>query len=266
MGMLSTMRLPAVVWMASCALLACGDNQSIVPVDAPTGFLDASLSAVDGPLSTPDAQPDGPLPPDAPGPADAAVADAVIPDAFVIGDAGVALMRSFHFTTDTDGLTQNFASPGAAMTWKNDDGDPPGALSFAAISAGTIKVISSEFTWETWGVPPGAEVVFIRMASYKRRLAAISDMDHSWAFQLVGADNLPAHDGKDGAYLEQTSLTHTPQATWETVSDLPAFMVNPGYRASNTPLFVKVWYFPLLTGAIDWRLDEIDLEITYIMP
>jgi hypothetical protein len=29
---------------------------------------------------------------------------------------------------------------------------------------------------------------------------------------------------------------------------------------------VKIWYFPLLQGAIEWRLDEIELEIVYVVP
>src|SRR5262249_49478099 len=102
----------------------------------------------------------------------------------------------------TDGLTATFTSQGAAMNWRSDDGAPPGSLSLSAIMPGTIKAISSQFTWEDWGVPHGAQVVAIRMVSYKRRLAGIFNMDHSWAFQLVGADNLAAHDGKDGAYME----------------------------------------------------------------
>ena len=70
----------------------------------------------------------------------------------------------------------------------------------------------------------------------------------------------------NGAYLELTSLTHILQPDWETVTNLPHFDVKPAYRASNTPLFVKVWYFPLLTGAIDWRVDEIELEVVYFQP
>jgi hypothetical protein len=280
------MRYLAIVIVAAAGLVGCGDNESLVPADASVidaggaiadARADGPVSGLDSPIGA-DAAPssDGPLAadapltgsPDSPEAADAAPAiDAAPPaDALEIGDAGTSLTKSFSFTDDTDGFVQSFADEGMAMTWKNDDGEPAGALSFAAISAGTIKVLSPEFTWEDWGVPAGAQVVFVRLKSYKRRTAALSDMDHHWAIQIVGADNGSAHDGLDGAYLELTSLTHTIQTAWETVSDLKSYEVRPAYRASNTPLFIKVWYFPLLTGAIDWRLDELELEIVYITP
>jgi hypothetical protein len=237
--------------------------------DAPVGVPDAPVGVPDAPLVVPDAAeiPDAPLVvPDAAEIPDAFIADAFVADALDL-DAALKQLKAFRFTMNAEDLVQSFASEGAAMVFKEDDGDPPGSLAFTAIAPGTIKVISAaEVSWEAWGVPAGATVVQVRLASYKRRLAAISDMDSSWAFQIVGKDNLPAHDGVNGAYLELTGVAHNAQDAWETVDDLEAFEVLPAYRASDTPLFVKIWFFPLFTGAIDWRLDEIELEITYLAP
>jgi hypothetical protein len=222
-------------------VMGCGGDAIVLgPPDARR--TDPAIPAVDAPLASPDAgvdaEPavDAPLdvsdagPPDAPAPIDApAPPDAGIPDALVVGDAGTTLTYSFHFDLGTDDLEATFTSDGSAMTWKADDGDPPGSLSFASIKEGTVKVTSKPgLTWEDLGVPPGALVANVRLASYKRRVAAYSDMDHSWAFQLVGEDNLPVHDGINTAYLELISLTHVISETWETVTDLEGYEVHPG--------------------------------------
>lgn len=265
--------------VASTALCACSDsdpiegeedaavNDAATPsADAPRG--DAPTVTIDAPIGE---EPDAPTggAPDAPVLPiyDASMEpDAFITDAQDVGDSGVTAQKSFRFLMDSETIFQNFATPGSAMTFRNDDGDPPGSLSFTSTVAGTVKSVSPAFSWETWGVPPGARVAYIQMVSYKRRLVSNTNMGHSWAFEIVGADNKSIIDGENGAYLEFESLSATPSATWETVDGLDSYEVRGPYRESNTELYVKVWYFPLLAGSIDWRLDEIELEITYVLP
>jgi hypothetical protein len=266
-------------------LLAGAAATSFACSDSDTQNIDGGDEELDAPITTADARvADAPLvEPDADTgePVDASTLDtrpvilydadltpdAQITDAFVVGDAGQTATRSFRFTVDTDGLRADFVDPGIAAVWRGDDGDPPGSLSFTATQGGTIKVITPvAFSWEAWGVPPGATAVYLRLVGYKHRVVAAENMGHSWAFEIVGSNNQTVVPGENGAYLEFLSLDNTPTTEWQTVGDLPAYEIIPRYRASNTELYIKVWWFPMLTGSIEWRLDEIELEVTYVMP
>jgi hypothetical protein len=180
--------------------------------------------------------------------------------------------KSYTFTMNMQDIGQSFASTGTSLTWLAADGEPPGSLQFSAVKTdeaqGTVKGQTPFFTWQDWGVPAGAQVVYVGMKSYKRRLASLVNMDHYWAFEIVGDFGESVHYGKDnGPYLEIASLTHDQQDSWETVTaGLQNYEVKPLYRASNTRLHVKVWWFPIRSGAIDWRLDELQLEVVYVMP
>lgn len=170
----------------------------------------------------------------------------------------------FHFN-DANEIFQSFPDPGTFLNWLPGDGSPlNGCLSFTATAAGTVKGLSNPITWETLGVPSGATVVQVGIKGYRRRLAAISGMSAQWALQIVGADNNPAHDGISGVYLEFTVLTTSVQGAWEIVPPLTWYSVHGAYSASNAPIFVKLWYFPAGTGSIDWRLDEIELDVVYV--
>jgi hypothetical protein len=180
--------------------------------------------------------------------------------------------KTWSFTTDAMGLAASAGSTSISFGWVSADQ----AIQFTS----ALKNLASAFrvavrattgeTWETWGVPSGATVTTVQATAWNKRLAANTGLTAAQIqADLVASDGSLVYGAAGNLIL--TTLPTTPTATAYSAGAAGASLpISVAYQASTTDVRLQLRY-TVSSGntnnpSVDYRFDEIAVQITYTPP
>ncbi len=175
--------------------------------------------------------------------------------------------KIWTFTSDAEGLVDEALTNKIAFA--HDAGEASVKFTSASKGQDTIEGAlngSTGETWEDWGVPAGMAVSDIQVTGWLERTADNTKLtSHDITATII---NSAAAAVSATPIIDAFSLSTTIQGSFTSQGPETQQAVTGGNQASTTDVRLRLAYHMITTGgggnaAIDWRMDTIELEITY---
>lgn len=181
------------------------------------------------------------------------------------------ITKSFVYLSDAEGLVDGANHAGIAFAFEGSDGSPAnGCLKFTTVQNSLSQAkeyarrSSTGQTWETWGVPPGAEVTLVRITGWRQKVTGEAGLDNfTIKARIIDGSGVSVHSAGD---LLNSDGVPWVLGSWETKSAGALRTVDFLSQESTQDVRLEIEWLvttQIAGTSVDVRFDSFDLAITY---